>query len=50
LNPDADFIAMHFDRSWRFDAQANLSILNSQYHDPNVRTDGHTFTASSCQD
>jgi hypothetical protein len=41
---------MDFDRSWRFDAQANLSIRYPQHHDPYVRTDGHTFTASSCQD
>jgi hypothetical protein len=50
LNPDANLITVHVNRSWRFDAQANLSILNPQHHNPNVRTDGYTFTASSCQD
>ena len=50
LNPHTDLIAMHIDRPWRFDAQPNLSVLDPQHHDPDVRTDGYTFTAFSCQD
>ena len=48
LDPGKDFIPMHLDRVGGFDAQADLSTLDSQDDDPDIRADSDAFTASSC--
>ena len=41
---------MHLNGVRRLDPQAHLSAFHPEDNDPDIRTDGHTFAASSCQD
>jgi hypothetical protein len=44
------FVTMHLHVFRGFNAEADLSALGPQYHDPDIGPDGHSFSPSSCKD